>query len=128
MKSAGSGNLRHVNRIPGELFGQTHMLDLYSKASNVTPDQLIGCKCCINTALSFLCVSDVSYANLLESGRHLGNRDFTFLAVYFSAGIYRTAACKTRYTWFQRQRAQIKNMFCLEKTSTPASFYSATIH
>lgn len=78
------------------IFDETHRLDRYCNATNVTPGLLIGRKCFINSWLFLpLCHWCKHYAKLLESERHLSNRDFGFWAVYFPAELDGAAAQKT---------------------------------
>lgn len=79
-------------RLPGNLSDETHRLDRYRNATNVTPVLLIGFKCLLFLPLCHWCKH---YAKLLESERHLSNRDFGFWAVYFPAELDGAAAQKT---------------------------------
>lgn len=94
MKPIKSGvvTFSHPNELPGD-FGETCRLDLCWNVTNVTDVLITGYKCFISS-VAFLSLSNgcKRYANLLENERQLSNRDFAFLAVYFSAQLDCTAA------------------------------------
>lgn len=110
-------------RVTENIFKETHRRDRYTVTQPMSPLRCsLGCKCFIKSLLFLpLCHWCKRYAKLLESEKHLSNRDLGFWAVYFPA-LLDGAAAQTTEIYLVSETENIDQKHVLLREDKHASF------